>query len=365
MGQVTLLGASGFTGRLVAAALDRRALPFLAAGRDADAVARAVAAHRSVVAVEVADVARPESLEHVCRDATVLLTTVGPFARLGRPVLDAAVAAGCHYVDSTGEQSFMRWAFDERGADAARAGICALPAFGFDYVPGDLLAAVAAAQVEAPREVHVAYLVRGRGVLASRGTRTTLATLASEPMLAWDGSLRDERVGEARRLAWFPRPVGPRHAAAIPGGEALTVPRHVRGVEVVRTYMAMPSIAAEGLQFGAALARWAPADRLLRRAGALGPEGPSPRQRAATRWACVAEVAGADGTVVRAWANGRDVYGFTAEAMALAAARLLDDGARASGVVAPAEAFAAESVLDELADVAGLRWSITPAAARR
>ena len=364
MAQVALLGASGFTGRLTAAALDRRGLPFVAAGRDAAAVGRAVAGYGSAVATEVVDVTQRESIDRLCAGASVLLTTVGPFTQLGRPVLDAALAAGCHYADSTGEQAFMRWAFDERGDMAERAGSCALPAFGFDYVPGDLLAAVAAATVEVPTEVHVSYLVRGRGVLASRGTRTTIGTLASEPMLAWAGGLRDERVGEERRLAWFSRPVGPRHAAGIPGGEPLTVPRHVPGVRVVRTYMAMPSIAAEGLQLAGAVARWAPANRVMRRVLVLGPEGPSPAQRAATRWACVAEVLGADAQVARAWANGHDVYGFTAEALALAAARLVEGGARAAGVLAPAEAFDSESVLDELADTAGLRWSVTSTTTR-
>ena len=361
---IVLLGASGFTGALTAAALDRRGIAFVAAGRDVDKVARAVEGCSHVTDVRRGDVSDPVSLRGLFDGAAVVVTTVGPFERLGRPVLEAAVDAGCHYVDSTGEQSFMRWAFDEVGAAADAAGITAIPACGFDYVPGDLLSDVAADAVGATAEVHVAYLVRGRGNplgWMSKGTRTTIADVAVEPGVSLvDGELVAERLGDARRLAWFPRPVGPRHAVGLPAGEPLTVPRHVPGVRTVRTYMAVPGALAEAVQFGANIGRLAPIRAITSRVMRTGAEGPDEERRASTRWACVAEASTADGAVARAWANGVDPYGFTGEVLAAAATRLAAGEARATGVVAPAEAFDARDLLDDLAENFDIRWSVTP-----
>lgn len=356
---VALLGASGYTGRLVARALDRRGVAFVAAGRDRRRVEEAVDGLAQATGVRVADATDRGSLDAAFAGAEVVVTTVGPFVDLGRPVLESAVANGCHYVDSTGEQRFMRWAFGEQQQPATSAGIAAVPACGFDYVPGDLLSEVAARAVGQPAEVHVVYLVRGGGVSASRGTRRTIARIAGDRGVSFvDGRFVEEGTAQERRLAWFPKPVGPHTSASLPGGEPLTVPRHLPSARTVRTYLAVPGPLAELLQFGANLARWGPAARLFDRLLSAGPEGPSDRDRRSQRFAAIAEVVGTDGSLARAWMTGRDVYGFTAEAMALVADRLRRGDVGARGVVAPAEVGDAEALLDELSDVAGVRWSV-------
>ena len=52
----------------------------------------------------------------------VLVSTVGPFEKWGEPALRAAVAAGCTYLDSTGEPEFIRRVFEEFGPPAAKSG---------------------------------------------------------------------------------------------------------------------------------------------------------------------------------------------------------------------------------------------------
>lgn len=357
---IGLLGASGYTGRLVARELDRLGMGFVAAGRDVERVGRAVSGLHHVVEVRSVDVTRPEDLLGLCDEIDLVLSTVGPFEQLGRPVLEAAIANGVHYVDSTGEQSFLRWAYDEIDPRARAAGVTAVPAAGFDYVLGDLLADRAAEAVGFPEEIHVAYKVLGGGGLlgiASAGTRRTVAAqLGRAGVARVRGEMVAERMGEARRLAWFPRPVGPAHAVGIPGGEPLMVPRHVPAVATVRTYLAMPTWQAEASQLLAAAARFGPVRRSLGSLLERGPEGPRDERRQAVRWACVAEASGEAG-VARAWANGRDVYGFTATAMAVVARRILA-GSAPTGVVAPAEVAPAADLLDELTVEADLRWSV-------
>ena len=354
-----LIGASGATGRLVAVELDRRGHDFVAAGRDRRRVTAAMRGLDRVVEVRTVDVTDAEALATLCRDVDVLLTTVGPFERLGRPVLSAAVENGAHYVDSTGELPFVRWAYDEVGDAAAAHGVTAVPAGGFDFVPGDLLGHLAATAVTAPEEVHVTYAVPSTAGLVrgiTRGTRASIVgLLGREGVALVGGRLRPELPGEERRLAWFPRPVGPQHAAGFPGAEPLTVPRHVAGVQTVRTYFAMPGWQAELFQMASNLARWGPARRFMSRALTAGPAASRTAQEG-TRWACVAESRSGD-EIARAWAYGTDVYATTAATMVVIA-EALAVGPQVSGVVAPSEVLEAGHALDTLADRSGLKWSV-------
>ena len=134
-------GATGFTGRLVAEAVARSAptgFAWAVAGRDRsrlEAVRDAVAPAAGVV---VADVADPASLAALARSTRAVVTTVGPYARYGTPLVAACVAAGTHVADLTGEPTWMRATIDRFDAPARAAGVRVVQACGFDSVPSDL-----------------------------------------------------------------------------------------------------------------------------------------------------------------------------------------------------------------------------------
>lgn len=365
MVRFAVLGATGVTGGLVLREALARGHHVDVGGRDPERLRAAIdetgGASRDDVGTYEVDVGDRGALDGFLRRTTpdVLLTAVGPYAELGEHVVAAAAEAGVAYVDAAAEQPFLR-RVERTWRDAASSvGVAAVPGAGFEFLLGDLLGALAAGACERPREVHVAYALPRTSDLAfgwTVGTRRSLvASLAAPTLVLRDGERVEEPPGEARRLAWFPRPVGPHHAAAIPGGEALSLPRHVPGLRTVRTYLALPSLAAELLQAVAAGAARPAVARRLERLLTI-PGEPSEERRRGARWACVAEAAGAGGTA-RAWAYGTDVYGFTAAAMVLVGERLASAPRRA-GVLAPAEVGEPAGLLDELADRTGLRWSI-------
>ena len=78
------------------------------------------------------------------------------------------MSAGAHYVDSTGEGSFLRSVVGEHGPRPADAGSGLLTAFGYDYVPGNLAGALALGRRRpsgAPLTVDVGYFLdRARSV---------------------------------------------------------------------------------------------------------------------------------------------------------------------------------------------------------
>ena len=107
--------------------------------------------------MRVADARDAGALRDAFAGATVVASLAGPFLELGLAPVEAAVAAGAHYLDTTGEQEFVRLVHERIEADTV-----VLPAFGFDYVPGDLAARLAAEQVDGQLdEVVVGYSVTG------------------------------------------------------------------------------------------------------------------------------------------------------------------------------------------------------------
>jgi short subunit dehydrogenase-like uncharacterized protein len=236
-GRIVLFGATGYTGRLTAAALVQRGARPVVAARSKQALEQ-LAAELGGLEHAVADVARPESVRDLVEKGDVLLTTVGPFKRWGAAAAEAAVKQGAHYIDSTGEPPFIREIFERYGPAAARAGCGMLTAFGYDWVPGNLAGALALreAGVDAER-VDVGYFMTGgtRDGM-SGGTRASLVGVIAEPSFAWrDGRIVTER-GAARMREFEVN--GKRQAAVTVGAsENFALPRVAPQLREVNTYL--------------------------------------------------------------------------------------------------------------------------------
>jgi short subunit dehydrogenase-like uncharacterized protein len=74
----------------------------------------------------------------------------------GEPIVKAAVETGTQYLDTTGEQPFMRMVFDKYGERARAAGVALVSGMGFDYAPGDMSAALTADGMGSLEEIVVA-----------------------------------------------------------------------------------------------------------------------------------------------------------------------------------------------------------------
>jgi short subunit dehydrogenase-like uncharacterized protein len=140
---VVVFGATGVTGRRVAAYLAERSaetqVRWAAAARDAGKAARVLGElGGSADETIVADVRDPSSLEAMASRARVVLNLVGPYTLYGRPVVEACVASGAHYADLTGEMNFVRGIVDHFDGRAAAAGIKVIQSCGFESLPPDL-----------------------------------------------------------------------------------------------------------------------------------------------------------------------------------------------------------------------------------
>ena len=327
---LAILGVTGFTGRLVLEEARRSGLEVRLVGRRREALeALAVPGEE----VRVADARDESALRTAFDGAAVVAALAGPFLPIGLAPVRAAAAAGAHYLDSSGEQQWVGLIHAELETETV-----VLPAFGFDYVPGDLAARLAAEQVDGPLdEVVVAYSVKGVGT--SRGTRRTIGEVMGQKQVAWEnGRLVDSHFGATTRTVRFP--FGERTVVEWSGAEPLTVPRHT-DVRNVRSYIRAPALAARAGVLGRLAAP------LVRLGSRIGPSGPSEESRAKSRFAVVAEARGPGGEG-RAVVEGTDPYGLTARLIVVGAQALAAGEARGTGVLAPAEAFDARTLAGRL-----------------
>ncbi|MBS1882291.1 MAG: saccharopine dehydrogenase NADP-binding domain-containing protein [Actinobacteria bacterium] len=144
---LVLFGATGFTGGLTAdylAANGPEGLRWALVGRNR-AKLEAVAARLAAAAPKApapalieADAADAAALAKVAESTRVVITTVGPYALYGGPLVAACAAAGADYVDLTGEPEFVDRTWLENHATAERTGARLVHCCGFDSVPHDL-----------------------------------------------------------------------------------------------------------------------------------------------------------------------------------------------------------------------------------
>jgi len=141
---VVVYGASGYTGRLVCEYLREYNIPFIAAGRSAEKIEAAMKSNVpgiETASYEVVEVAHSvKALTELFTGASVVLNTVGPFAKFGPEVVQACLAAKCHYTDTTGEQDWLITLDQEWGAKFAEKGLLLSPGLAQMYTTGEIAA---------------------------------------------------------------------------------------------------------------------------------------------------------------------------------------------------------------------------------
>jgi short subunit dehydrogenase-like uncharacterized protein len=372
MNDIVLYGATGLTGHRAAAELDAAGASFALAGRDPVKLAH-VASGFPAADIRIAELDDGAALARAFANAKVVLGCAGPAGVTNERLLVAALAAGAHYVDLGGEQAFLHATYERHESTARRAERVAISGAGVDCVLGDWAAAWAAAHVcglerdpigDPVRTVTIDRLADDRPLddvavsyvfddltLSPGGQRAVLAGL-HDRSLVWKSD-RWEHVAPAsqrRRINASLEMGGDREVVSFPGGDVVTIPRHLAAKQV-QTFVSTSRRTATmtALRLFARAVPFVP----KRATDALVTYTPTDEEYARTRFAVIAQArrgfASAQVTV-----RGQDLYR-TSSIIAVWIARQL--AARSTGPVgirAPSELFRPEPALREVAEAAGL-----------
>ncbi|MCW2900492.1 MAG: Saccharopine dehydrogenase [Streptosporangiaceae bacterium] len=327
--RLMIYGATGYTGRLVAEHAQHLDLDFIVAGRNqerVDTLAKELGVEGRSFPVD-----DPALVRDGLDDVTAVLNVAGPFRKTAGPLMDACIAGGVHYLDTTAEYGVFA-AAQTRHAEAAAAGVMVMAGAGWDVVPSDCVAAHAAARVTDPIRLRIALKLlsaspeEAAGLnLFSRGSIASATEGIGElgALVRADGDI--VTLPEPKTASFDFGDGGPEACVSAPMGDLVT--SHVStGVPTIEVYV----------QTGQPLPIDIDLDAL--------PDGPTAAEREVGRSKVVAEATGRDGSVARALIDTPTGYRFTQHSSVEIARRVLE-GSFTAGFQSPASAYGPELAL--------------------
>jgi short subunit dehydrogenase-like uncharacterized protein len=333
-----IYGATGYSGRLIARAMTELGMRPVLAARDGARLARC--ADGLGLEFRLAALDQPDRVDAALRDVQLVVHAAGPFSATSRPMVDACMRAGTHYVDITGEIGVIE-ALAQRDREARQRRIMLMPAVGFDVVAGDCLAAHVARRLPGAR--HLALGVSGLRYM-TRGTAKSVVEAADHGVVRRDGAITRVPLGSLQH--GFDFGAGLRPCLNISWGDIATA-YYTTGIPNIEVYGESTPV-LEGFVASSRYLGWllgtAPVQAWLQAYVDLLPDGPTDEERAAAVAVVVAELR--DGCGRRAISRLRtpEVYTFTGLTVAAIARRVLA-GDVELGFQTPARVYGGDFVL--------------------
>ncbi len=143
---IVVFGATSFVGQILCKYLAQQvgfngAVRWAAAGRSQAklwALREALGVGQALLPAEIADAKDGASLAAMCAKTRVVISTVGPYALYGEPLVRACADAGVDYCDLTGEPHWIRRMIALYEEKAKASGARIVHCCGFDSIPSDM-----------------------------------------------------------------------------------------------------------------------------------------------------------------------------------------------------------------------------------
>ena len=293
----------------------------MAIGRDA----LKLAACRHDVEKRVASLDDPESLERAFRGVQAIINCAGPFLDTSKPVIEAALSAGIHYVDVTAEQESARLTLASFDAAARQRDVAILPAAGFFGGLGDLLATAAMGDWKHADRIDIAIALDSWW--PTTGTRRTGIRNTIPRVIRAGGKFKPLEPSSPK--VWnFRKPFERQEVVEVPLTETILISAHLQVLEIHNYLNQAPLRDLSDLATPAPVA----ADELGR-----------------SNQVFTIEVVVRSGSEERrASARGHDIYAVTAPIVVEATERLCKGAFHRAGTFALGDLFDAAEFLDAL-----------------
>lgn len=337
-----LYGANGYTGELIARICSERGINPILAGRDQSRVKAIADSFKfDYRAFSLED---DKAIDEGLKDCAVVLHCAGPFTRTSKPMANACLRNGVHYLDITGELTVFE-SLAARDEEAKKANVMLLPGTGFDVVPSDCLAVHLKNRLPTATHLTLAFFGLGR---ISHGTATTMIEKINQ-----GGAVRRDGKIVGVPAAWktseidFGFGIGTKTTTTIPWGDVSTA-YHSTGIPNVEVYSVLPASARKMLKasryIGWLLAT-SPMQSLLKKRIKAQPAGPSDEERAKGKTFLHGVATDEEGNRVSARQRGCEGYTLTA-LTAIAITQKVLDGDFKTGFQTPAKAYGADLILE-------------------
>jgi hypothetical protein len=310
-----------------------------------------------------------DALTKAFKGAKVVCNMVGPFVKFGLTAIEAALNAGCHHLDTTGEQEYMRNAREQFGERYRQAGLLLSPSLSYMYTFSEIAAELA---LETPGidALETSALCRGpRGVGAGvtvGSTASIFELLRSEQCFLWEKKLVPHALGTSFSV---PSPEFMQPVFALPwGGTSLPVyfendPRVRSCVSCVGFYDndAMKMVHSLGQKWEDEYKHLPPAaqDEVLRQIVAATTPSMPPRERTTLVRMVDTAIGRGQLSAVRATVHGTTAYIATGALQTAAAIKLLDGDTSKVGFASGSKAFGHRYLLGFLEERGLARATVT------
>lgn len=334
-----LYGSTGTVGRAIAWEAVRTGLEPILAGRRA---------------VQVREQAEVLGLEHrsfrleeqgrvnaALEDIPFVLHCAGPFIHTFKPMIDACLATGTHYLDLSGEIRVYE-SLASRSAEAVRRGIMILPGAGFDVVATDCLALHLKRRLPSGTRLTLGFHSDGPAGIPPGTAKTAIEMVPFGTRIRRNGKIVRVADGSTRTIDFG---AGPVKATRLTWGD-IFMAYESTGIPNIEDYIVFPEWLGRSLSF---LGRLSPLFRLrlIRElAKQLVPAGPTAEQRAATQVHVWGEVEDGSGQKVVSRLHGPEGAVDWTTLAALTVVRKVLDGQAPPGFQTPSKAYGADLVLE-------------------
>lgn len=336
-----LYGANGYTGRLIAGMAKEYGLEPVLSGRNAAAL-QAMGAELGL-AYQAIDLSDKETLVEALRSFPLVLHAAGPFAHTAKPMVEACLEAGTHYIDITGEIAVFEMLKRMDGLARAK-NIMVMPGVGFDVVPTDCMALFLKKQM--PDALNLKLAFASIGGRLSHGTATTMAEGMGEgSAVRQNGKIT--RVPLGHKGMWVDFGLKKLFVMTIPWGDISTA-YTTTGIPNIETYTG-----ASPKTFN--LLKWQKAFNWILKSSVVRnyykkkikkqPAGPSEEMRAKAKSLVWGEVENASGEKCAAVMEGPEGYTLTAISSLLITKKILSGNFK-PGYQTPAACFGEDLVME-------------------
>jgi short subunit dehydrogenase-like uncharacterized protein len=351
--KILLLGAYGYTARLIAKGLASENIHFSIAGKNREKLVELQNKYPQIISFHEVDIDFDEQLDTLIPGFDLLINCIGPYNLYGQKVLEKCIQEGICYLDICGEQYFVQQSMMKYHQKAIDSGASIFHAIAFESALVDLLAKVKLPQNTKWKEISsVYYFEKSR---PSPGTRLSIQTSPYFPTYCLNNnSLKETGISAYSKKVYYPDK---------PDMDTILFAPYPEILFFQRTYA--PQCSASYVLTSRANANYAIQDKgvrpllqnILEQNKRRLKTGPEDTERQNQFFEIVLFAEENNGKKYSLALTGYDMYGITASIVIIYCKELLNHGIIPKGILCPSDIGLAKKVFEEIISINQIKIS--------